>query len=107
MNSEPHTIEELAASISGLARRAVKEYAPLVHAIVCECSHDVRHTEQGLDGLLDFCFDPEVVVLYKRLCRHYYAVNPTSAIWYANAYRQMWATGDEKSWTDSSNRPNP
>jgi hypothetical protein len=107
MNSEPNTIEELAASVSGLARRAVNEYAPLVHAIVCERSQDVRHIEQVLDGLLDFCFDPEVVVLYKRLCRHYYAVKLASAIWYANAYHQMWATGDEKSCTDSSDTSSP
>jgi hypothetical protein len=89
MNPESRTIEQLAASILGLARRAVREYAPLVDAIICERSHDVRHIEQVLDGLLDFCFDREVVVLYRRLCRHDYTVNPTSAIWYANAYRQM------------------
>jgi len=38
--------------------------APVVHSIIRERSEDIRHIEHALDGLLDFCFDPEVLLLY-------------------------------------------
>jgi hypothetical protein len=43
-----------------------------------EQSQDIRRIEHTLDGLLDFCFDPEVLLLYKKLCRHYYAIDPAA-----------------------------
>ena len=78
MTPRRHTIEELAASISSLARRAVAEYAPIVSAIVSQRSHDTRQIEHTLDGLLDFCFDPEALLLYKKLCRHLFAIDPAA-----------------------------
>ena len=92
MNPWSHTIESLAASVSSLARRSVEEYAPIVNAIVSERSQNIRHI-QTLDGLLDFCFDPEALLLYKELCRHYYAIDPAAAAEYVNAYREMWDSG--------------
>jgi hypothetical protein len=93
MNPWSHTIEALAASVSSIARRAVEEYAPIVNAIVSERSQNIRHIKQTLDGLLDFCFDPEALLLYKKLCRHYYAIDPAAAAGYVNAYREMWDSG--------------
>jgi hypothetical protein len=95
MNPRSHTIEELAASISSLARQAVAEYAPIVNAIVSERSQNIRHVEHTLDGLLDFCFDPEALLLYKKLCRHYHTIDPASAAEYVNAYREMWDSEPE------------
>jgi hypothetical protein len=37
--------------------RAVAEYAPSVDSILRARSRAIRHIEQTLDGLLDFCFD--------------------------------------------------
>ena len=88
-------IGDLVESISGLARRAVAEYAPIVNAIVSEPCHDIRHIERTLDGLLDFCFDPEALLLYKKLCRHYYAIDPSATAEYVNAYREMWDSEPE------------
>ncbi len=59
MSSVEDAFGELARSLAVLARRAVREYAALVEAIVHEQSADVRHIERTLDGLLDFAFDPE------------------------------------------------
>jgi hypothetical protein len=83
-------IRELVEAASGLARRAVAEYAPIVDSIVRARSHDVRHIEHTLDGLLDFGFDPEALLLYKKLCRHYYAIDPVAAVDYVQAYRDLW-----------------
>jgi hypothetical protein len=95
VNPPMHDIAALAESISGLARRAATEYTPLVDAIVGRRSTDIRHIEHTLDGLLDFCFEPDALVLYKKLCRHYYFIDSAAAADYVNAYRQMWDSEQE------------
>jgi hypothetical protein len=90
MTPLPHGIDALAASLASLAQQAAADYAPLVEATVSERSQDVQRIERLLDGLLDFCFDPAALLLYKELCRHYYAIDPAAAIWYVNAYRASW-----------------
>jgi hypothetical protein len=63
-------IRGLARSVIDLARRAVAESAPVVDDIIRSRSTDVCHIECTLDGLLDFCFDADALLLYKRLYRH-------------------------------------
>jgi len=45
-----------------------------------------------LDALLDLAFDDEILVLFKKLCRHYYFINKEAAFDYVNAYREIWDT---------------
>ena len=78
------TIGDLIKSVSGLARQAVAAYAPVVSSIVRDQSQDIRHIEHTLDGLLDFCVDPEALLLYKKLCRHYYDIDPAATADYVN-----------------------
>ena len=84
------TIHRLAASIRGLQQDAVRIYAPVVDALVRENSCDVRTIEQTLDGLLSFCAYEPALQLYKKLCRHYYTINPAATAEYVHAYREMW-----------------
>ncbi len=35
-----------------------------------------------LDGLLDFCFDPEALLLYRKLCRYYFTIDPVATAFY-------------------------
>jgi hypothetical protein len=95
VNSPLRNIEDLVKSISALARRAVAEYAPVVDAIIGDQARDVHHIERTLDGLLDFCFDPEALRLFKKLCRYYYAIDPAAASYYVRAYREMWDSKPE------------
>jgi hypothetical protein len=88
-------IGKLAKSRSGLARQAVAAYAPVVNSIVQEQSRDASHIEQTLDGLLDFCFDPEALLLYKKLCRHYFDIDPTATAEYVRFYRERWDSEPE------------
>lgn len=91
----PTAVEGLAASVADLARRAAAEYAPVVDELVRTRSADVRRIERTLDGLLDFCFDPAILLLYKDLCRHYYLVDPAAAAEYVRAYRETWDSDSE------------
>jgi hypothetical protein len=95
MKGPVENVGDLIESISGLARWAVAEYAPVVDAIVRTQCKDTRHIEHTLDGLLDFCFGPEALLLYKKLCRHYYFIDPSATAEYVQFYREMWDSEPE------------
>jgi len=84
------SIARLAASIVDLHKRAVREYTPIVTAILRSRSRDTWNIEHTLDGLLDFCGHAPVVRLFRELCRHYYLINPVATAGYVHAYREMW-----------------
>jgi len=85
---------ELAKDAQKLAREAVQQYSAEVDAILKAQSRDSGRIERCLDGMLSFCFDDEVLVLYKRLCRYYVDIDPKATVSYIHAYREMW--GEQK-----------
>jgi hypothetical protein len=82
-------------SMQHLARRAVKEYAPIVDSLVQSGAADSHEVERTLDGLLAFCFDAEALQLFKRLCRAYFLIAPEAAAFHVYAYRDMWDSDEE------------
>jgi hypothetical protein len=88
-----------------LPGKAVRQYSADVEAILKVQSRDIRRIEQCLDGMLGFCFDDAMLVLYKQLCRYYYDIDPQAAASYVYAYREMWdeqrtGSGDRATWTE-------
>ena len=83
-------IGELFLHGQNLAETAVILNTPLVDNIVETDSQDIKLIEHTLDNLLDLAFDEYILILFKKLCRHYYAINPHSATEYVLAYRDMW-----------------
>ncbi len=71
------------------------QYRPVVDDILLTGSRDVRHIEHTLDGLLDFCGDAPVMLLYRQLCRHYWQIDPVATAYYVNAYRERWDSNEE------------
>ena len=89
------TIRGLAEQIQALNQQAVIQYTPVVGTIIRSGDSDIRHIERTLDGLLDFCgYDP-ALLLYRRLCRHYFDIAPTATVNYIEAYREMWDSEGE------------
>ena len=84
------SIRHLAEQLQSLNQRAVLEYTPIVESILRSASRDVQHIEHTLDGLLDFCADESALVLFKKLCRYYWTIDPVATASYVNAYREMW-----------------
>ncbi|MEI8373539.1 MAG: hypothetical protein WCJ35_11995 [Planctomycetota bacterium] len=80
----------IAKRFQSLNKRAVREYTPVVEGILRSRSRDIRHIEHTLDGLLDFCGYEPALLLYKRLCRHYWEIDPVATASYVFAYREMW-----------------
>lgn len=83
-------VRALVKQMQGLARQAHAEYSREVEAVIVSGSRDPQRIERLLDGILDFCFDPEMLQLFKKLCRHYYAIDPAATARYVYAYRDMW-----------------
>jgi hypothetical protein len=73
-----------------LARQAERQYAPEVEGVLRTECRDPNRIEHLLDGILDFCFDPEMLCLYKKLCRYYFIIDPEATASYANTYRERW-----------------
>jgi hypothetical protein len=40
--------------------------------------------------MLDFCFDAEMLLLYKKLCHYYFAIDLEAIVSYVYAYRDLW-----------------
>jgi len=92
------SIGELAAARKQLARQAEQQYSLEVSAILREQCRDPQRIEHVLDGILDFCFDAEMLCLYKKLCRYYFTIDPEATASYVYAYRDLWDDkGDVKS----------
>lgn len=92
-----HKIDDLAKSVGemikaskNLAHQAEQQYSVAVNAIFQTKGRDPRRIEHLLDGMLDFCFDPAMLALYKKLCRYYWDIDPEATASYVYAYRDMW-----------------
>lgn len=83
-------VKELATQREHLSRKAESFYTEQIKTIIEGRIIDCKHIEKILDGLLDFCFDPEILRLFKKLARYYSQINPLAAREYVNIYREMW-----------------
>jgi len=90
MNELARCVGNLAEGAQGLARVAVQQYFAEVEAILKAESRDSRRIERCLDGKLDFCFDHDMLMLYKKLCRYYFDIDPEATGSYVHIYREMW-----------------
>jgi len=88
-------LRPVCARLAEIQREAVAQYTPVVENILRTGSRDVRAIEQTLDGLLDFCGSDPALQLYRRLCRHYFSIDPAAAVQYVHAYREMWDSGPD------------
>lgn len=100
MKNKLKSILNIVEQILPLQREAVRQtlafYKPEVDLIVRMKIKDKARIEQALDQMLDVAFDENVLKLFKKLCRHYYFIDPRGAAFYVQSYREMY---DEESLT--------
>jgi hypothetical protein len=94
MDDLVRSIGELAKARDQLAHQAEQQYALEVEDVLRTQCRDSNRIERLLDGILDFCFDPAMLRLYRRLCRYYFTIDPQATVSYVNAYREMWDEGE-------------
>ncbi|MDP2862301.1 MAG: hypothetical protein Q8N95_05865 [Desulfobacterales bacterium] len=90
------SFREFALERQHFARQAEMLYAPEVDTVVRERSKDSKRIERLLDSILGFCFDSDMLLLYKKLCRYYFQIDPQATAFYVYAYRDMWDDQDKE-----------
>ena len=83
-------LDALVGQLQRLQLQAAQQYQPVVDALLRAGSGDVQQIEHTLDGLLDFCGHGPVLEMYRRLCRHYWDIDPAATAEYVNACRERW-----------------
>lgn len=90
---KPELINELktlAEQQQSLVQQLLMTYTPIVNRLIQGSCKDENELEHTLDALLDVAFDGDVLLLYCKLCRYYYDVNPQATADYVRIYREMW-----------------
>ena len=88
-NELVQAIGKLAVAQQQLARQAEQQYSVEVDSILRDHCREPQHIERVLDGMLGFCFDEEMLRLYKKLCRYYFKIDQMATVSYVYAYREM------------------
>jgi hypothetical protein len=88
-------LRQVAGQLTALFREAIEAANTDVDAIIQSGERDAQRIEHQLDHMLGFCCDPDMLLVFKRLCRYYYAIDPVATAGYVQAYRGMWDTPDD------------
>lgn len=83
-------IKPLVEQIALIHHQAYYEYKPQVEHLINTNVKDDSIIQLLLDYLLDHACNDEVLILYKKLCRYYFDINPRATVNYVNYYREMW-----------------
>lgn len=83
-------LENIGEKLSSLSNLAIEQYTPLVEEIITLKIRDEHHIELTLDKLLDVCFNDKILLLYRKLCKYHYDINPQATIEYINCYKEMY-----------------
>ena len=88
--------KELAESLNQNTQQAYDIYKLAVSRI-CEVNiQDQNQIEHFLDYILDYCYDEKMLLLFKKLCRHYYKIDPIATAEYVAIYKDMWEEDNQK-----------
>lgn len=92
----------LAKNIKKLSSQAIADCLPEMNAIIASGCNDKYRIEKLLDLMLDFCWDKQMLELYKRLCRYYYEIDPYVTTEYVLAYRDIWDDSSSRTLSEKS-----
>lgn len=96
MNELIEKIKAFAEVQEQLGQQAVIQYQPIVSGYINDNCTDSNQIAYTLDFMLDFCFNDDMLMLYRRLCRHLYSFDPKTAVEYIDAYRERWDEDGER-----------
>ena len=82
--------KEFAESINKITEEAFIIYESQVDEIYRNKVKDEKEIERVIDVLLGYCYDDRMLLLFKKLCRYYYEINPSATCEYAYIFREMW-----------------
>ncbi len=83
-------IYEIVSSINKLTQQARIHFSKEAEEIIAEKSIDKKRIEGLLDNLLGFCFENEILKIFKKLLNYYLYIDEKVSLEYIKAYREMW-----------------
>ena len=92
MNKEE--IKDLGNKIVAIQNEAVLQtlliWKPKAENIIITKSKDINDIEQPLDALCEDAFNDKVLIVFKKLCRYYYDIDPQATAEQIQFYREIW-----------------
>jgi len=95
MNDSFEKIAVLAQQFKGLANDALPIYKAFSEDVLCERLTDIQEIERNLDGMVSFCFDDRILLLYKKVLRKLYDQHPETVKSYVDIYYDMFEENGE------------
>lgn len=83
-------IKSLVALRKENAMQTLQYYKPKVDRIITTKIQDRQTIEHTLDALCDVAYDEKVMMLFKKLCRYYYKIDPIATAQQIQFYRELW-----------------
>ena len=87
-------LKDLVGNITAIQNEAVLQtllvWKPKAENIIKTKSEDVNAIEHTLDALCEVAFNDEVLIVFKKLCRYYYNIDPQATAEQVQFYREMW-----------------
>jgi hypothetical protein len=97
MNDKPEDFQQFAEGIAellkgrdALAQMAVAQYKPIAEDIISGKMTDSHQIDITLDWMCDYCFNDDMLKLYKAVCRAILQKYPEIAVSHVYQYRDMW-----------------
>lgn len=87
---ELNGFKELAESINKITEDAFLIYEEQVDRIYRNKVKDEKEIERVIEALLDYSYNDKMLLLFKKICRYYYEINPEVTFEYVNMYRDLW-----------------
>lgn len=87
-------ISDIVYEFKRLGDQVYAAYAPIVTQL-CESEASESEISRYFDYMLEFAWNEDILVLYKKLCRHYLHIYPGCVGYYINSYRKMYDSDDE------------
>jgi hypothetical protein len=91
----------IVSSMRALHLQTLSSLTPIVHNIIRERCRDAQHIQRTLDSIFDCAGLPEGLLLYKKLCRYYYDIDPETTARYVYYYRDWYENDDTTDLDDS------
>ena len=88
-------IQNLGKQLKSLACRATQAAQIEIDDIIQTGDQNQTRIDHQLGHMLDFCYDPAMLLAFKKLCRYYFAINAAATAEHVHAYRDMWDTPDD------------
>lgn len=89
-NELMNSLSEVVKEHQQLVKRALGIYSVQVSELINSQTKNNEEIQHLLDGLLNFCFDDDFLLLFKKVCRYYYPINPQVTVNYVYRYRDLW-----------------